>query len=62
MTITTAMAMILQADLERRGAKLSLGDCEAALARVLDSTRELGRRIAVQAVEMPLCPPPGTEV
>lgn len=53
-SVSSTMAAILQHDLQRRGAKLSLAECEATLAHVLDTTAAIARRLALQAVEAPL--------
>lgn len=55
--VTDTMAVLLQMDLRRRGHHLELGECEAVLAHVLDHTAAIARRIAVSAVETPLCRP-----
>ncbi|MDA9521672.1 hypothetical protein XI06_15310 [Bradyrhizobium sp. CCBAU 11434] len=59
---TTAMAMILQVELARAGLALPLGRCEDVMARVMDDTGELCRRIAVQVIEAPLGQTPRAEV
>ena len=52
--VTGTMAVLMQQDLQRRGHHLELGECEAVLAHVLDTTAGLARRVAIVAVETPL--------
>lgn len=53
--VTSTMAVIMQQDLARRGHPVTLGECEAVLMHVLDQTADVARRIALRAVETPLC-------
>ncbi|CUT12501.1 hypothetical protein BF49_3581 [Bradyrhizobium sp.] len=59
---TTAMAMILKHELALAGLTLPLGRCEHVMARVMEDTGELCRRVAIQAIEAPLGETPRAEV